>query len=382
MEKPTWTVVQFSTDNTVEAVPSSWIEHNKCYWPPFKYEQIITAIRKNMQRNTCWPCYDIITFRNSTYDDYNVARLKTKKAEYTSASDLNSEIESTKRKRIINRLYVASDSDDDCDKNNNSTKQKQIKENEMVKKKTKRAIYSEDSEESNSILPKHPQMTESMKINSNASGFKATKQTFNTRDSLNSNIDTSLNNAPHSFTRDDDNTKYFKEIIRQQSFFKTQLWQMADDLREIKDIVTGNLMQQNKDVHKQNEKSIYFSFDLPLKTVEEIEGAVEEFLKISENFERSTMETRIVGGTSPYNFIKRNLSQLITNELAVQYSWLGAKFKRQFSNLRIADMLLAAGTAYCDSYTKLELEKAIQKWLRRTKERCDARKKTETCENN
>lgn len=32
----------------------------------------------------------------------------------------------------------------------------------MVKKMTKRAIYSEDSEdseESNSILPKHPQMT-------------------------------------------------------------------------------------------------------------------------------------------------------------------------------------------------------------------------------
>lgn len=69
MEKPTWTVVQFSTDNTVEAVPSSWIEHNKCYWPPFKYEQIITAIRKNMERNTCWPCYDIITFRNSTYGE-------------------------------------------------------------------------------------------------------------------------------------------------------------------------------------------------------------------------------------------------------------------------------------------------------------------------
>lgn len=31
MEKPTWTVVQFTTDNTVEAVPSDWIEHNKCY---------------------------------------------------------------------------------------------------------------------------------------------------------------------------------------------------------------------------------------------------------------------------------------------------------------------------------------------------------------
>lgn len=63
---------------------------------------------------------------------------------------------------------------------------------------------------------------------------------------------------------------------------------MADDLREIKDIVTDNLMQQ-KDVNKQNEKSIYFSFDLPLKTVKEIERAVEKFLKNSENFERSVI---------------------------------------------------------------------------------------------
>lgn len=60
-------------------------------------------------------------------DNYNVARLKTKKAEYTSASDLNSEIENqTKRKRIKNRLYE-SDSDE-CDQNNSSlTKQKQLK---------------------------------------------------------------------------------------------------------------------------------------------------------------------------------------------------------------------------------------------------------------
>jgi len=51
-----------------------------------------------------------------------------------------------------------------------------------------------------------------MKINSNVSGFKATKQTFNTRDSLNSNIDTSLNNAPHSFTRDDGMCIFYRVV--------------------------------------------------------------------------------------------------------------------------------------------------------------------------
>jgi len=53
-----------------------------------------------------------------------------------------------------------------------------------------------------------------------------------------------------------------------------------------------------------------------------------------------------------------------------------------FASILIIYSVTAAGTAYCDSYTKLELGKAIQKWLRRAKERCDAKKKTETCENN
>jgi len=62
---------------------------------------------------------------------------------------------------------------------------------------------------------------------------------------------------------------------------------MTDDLREIKDaIITRNLMRQNQE-NNQDERSIYFSFDLPLRTVEDIEETVEQFLKIKENFKRS-----------------------------------------------------------------------------------------------
>lgn len=50
-----------------------------------------------------------------------------------------------------------------------------------------------------------------------------------------------------------------------------------------------------------------------------------------------------------------------------------------FASIQITSVT-AAGTAYCDSYTNLELEKAIQQWLKRAKERCDTRKKIGTCE--
>ncbi|XP_011688854.1 PREDICTED: uncharacterized protein LOC105450618 [Wasmannia auropunctata] len=392
MQKPTWTVIQFMVDNTVEAVPSGWIEHNKCYWPSFKYEQIIAAIRKNVERNTCWPSYDVITFRNSTYDDYNMARLKTKKAECT--SDLNSEVEkNAKRKRLKNRLYESSDDTDDSDKESSvRTKQKEIKEGKIVNKKV--ALIqssSEESDEFESTLSKPPQITETINIkknlNSNTKGSEQTPSTSTHNLQNNTNDickDAFFSNAPHLFTDNNDNAKYFKEIIRQQSYFKTQLWQMADDLRKIKDaIITGNLMRQNQDNQRQNEKSIYHSFDLPLKTVEDIEEAVEQFLKIKENFKRSTTDTCSIGGTSPYNFIKRNLCRLISNELAQKYSWLGAKLKRKFCNLQITKMLLAAGIEYSNStYTEIELEKSIQKWLKRAKERYDAeRKKLEAHEN-
>lgn len=67
---------------------------------------------------------------------------------------------------------------------------------------------------------------------------------------------------------------------------------MADDLREVKNAITSNLMRQNQDSNKeQDARSIFHFFDLPLKTVEDIEGAVEQLLRIPDNFERSIMYT-------------------------------------------------------------------------------------------
>jgi len=58
-------------------------------------------------------------------DNYNVTRLKTKKAECT--SDLNSKVEGDiKRKRMKNRLYP-SDIDDSDKENSISTKRKEMK---------------------------------------------------------------------------------------------------------------------------------------------------------------------------------------------------------------------------------------------------------------
>lgn len=76
---------------------------------------------------------------------------------------------------------------------------------------------------------------------------------------------------------------YFKEIIRQQNYFKAQLWQTAEDIRDIKN--TGVNQAANS---IQRQESVFCSFKLPLETEQQLEE-VEQFLKNQDNFRTSVI---------------------------------------------------------------------------------------------
>ncbi|XP_039312350.1 uncharacterized protein LOC105206708 isoform X3 [Solenopsis invicta] len=164
--------------------------------------------------------------------------------------------------------------------------------------------------------------------------------------------------------------EYFQEIIRQQTYFKTQLWQIADDFKVMKDKLLQQFHQRPNEY--QREESIFSVFQLPFNTVDDLEQRLEDFLNQAKNFEASVKEVSRIGGKNPYEFIKRNCTHLLTNELAEKYSWLGARQKRKFAPLKLADLLIVAGQETDSNYTKKVLEEAIQKWLRRAKERMTA----------
>lgn len=65
----TWTVVQFE-DNSVEAVPTNWIQGDNCHWPSMAHQKLISSIRKSEPLNTCWPTHKVKVFRNATYGKY------------------------------------------------------------------------------------------------------------------------------------------------------------------------------------------------------------------------------------------------------------------------------------------------------------------------
>ncbi|CAL1671922.1 unnamed protein product [Lasius platythorax] len=150
------------------------------------------------------------------------------------------------------------------------------------------------------------------------------------------------------------NEMYFKEIIRQQNYFKAQLWQTSED---IKDIKNAGLNQTPGIIQRQ--ESVFSSFTLPIETDQQLKQ-VEQYLENQANFNTSVTQALRIGGKHSYEFIKRNLSQLLSNQLAEKYSWLGKKHKRKFCELKLSEMLIAAGEAYNDTFTKKDLEESIK----------------------
>lgn len=62
----TYSVVEFTEDNTLEAVPTNWLKKNKCAWPTTKN---YSTIRKLIERN-CVP-------NEVEYTYFNARVLKT-----------------------------------------------------------------------------------------------------------------------------------------------------------------------------------------------------------------------------------------------------------------------------------------------------------------
>lgn len=67
MEARTWTIVQFVEDGVVEAVPSTWVQDDKCHWPLLTKDNLKNAIKECKPLNTSWPSYKIEMSRNCTF---------------------------------------------------------------------------------------------------------------------------------------------------------------------------------------------------------------------------------------------------------------------------------------------------------------------------
>ncbi|XP_060856348.1 uncharacterized protein LOC132953195 [Metopolophium dirhodum] len=94
-----WTVVEFTNENAVEAVPSHWVKKDVCGWPK-------NNIKKHIQSRTILNKHGFDYFPSRTLkkgiSSYLEAKLKAKKAEVTSDLSNSDEIQTKiRRKKVL-----------------------------------------------------------------------------------------------------------------------------------------------------------------------------------------------------------------------------------------------------------------------------------------
>lgn len=66
-----WTVVKFlktdDNEESVEAVPTSWIVDDECLWPPLSGNNLKNAIKKHATPVSNWRAYNIAHFEDNIY---------------------------------------------------------------------------------------------------------------------------------------------------------------------------------------------------------------------------------------------------------------------------------------------------------------------------
>ncbi|KAM0736968.1 hypothetical protein ACS0PU_000061 [Formica fusca] len=76
-------------------------------------------------------------------------------------------------------------------------------------------------------------------------------------------------------------------------------------------------------------ESLYEKFNFPLNSMEELHN-LEIYLENDEKKKEVVIELSRFGGANPKIMVKRIMEKVFSDELAVQYSWLGFKRKKIF----------------------------------------------------
>ncbi|CAG9818610.1 unnamed protein product [Phaedon cochleariae] len=125
------------------------------------------------------------------------------------------------------------------------------------------------------------------------------------------------------------------KLIKQQVITRQILSEVLDEVQKMKQVSNTNPSTSTE------VQSIFAAFQhFPIYSDETL-NLLEDYLSEKGRFKAAITEMSKMGGASPYDFMKRCLSSIITNGFASQFSWLGAKKKRVFRQLKVADLLLA-----------------------------------------
>ncbi|KAF5294849.1 hypothetical protein FQA39_LY00333 [Lamprigera yunnana] len=340
----TWSVVKFPEENSVTAVPTSWLHGSICFWPPFSRKIVQAAIERGDPPNiNTWQQFDYLALRNNVFDSFKEAERKSRKALET--LDLESQTEDNdesigKRKRRVPKHF---DDDHSCsseDENTRSDLPKPPKPPAMFKKRT----TIQKPVGNIKIVQSHSQQISNTFDNVNIAG---TSTFLNHEDisiqqsptTSNRELSTPQNSRrPHVEKHNcGDIGGYLKQILRKQNILQCMVTDMNTKLIEIENFVKTTPSHATEAVEVE---SIFVKVqNLPVDSDDALQE-LENFLADHNEFNEAVKKIMKLGGNSTYEFIFRAAKKLITVRFAgAEFSFLGRKQKRKFIDLKLAQLL-------------------------------------------
>ncbi|KAB0790614.1 hypothetical protein PPYR_14981, partial [Photinus pyralis] len=283
--------------------------------------------------------------------DYGIACKKSSNAQFT--SDLNTtddEHVSTKRKTVPSRRYMADSTDSE--------------EDTIVMKKPPVLKYDNQSQRNSKKTSKATTDNNNLHIISNQLVTPSSVGTLSVSEFRPEAVIRSKSTTCSCTCQlhQSKNENMLREILRQLTTMKASLLQFNEDVQKLH----GN---KTKEFYREN---FLNNFHLPINGEMELKE-LDSYLKSDINFKGTVEDISRIGGSNIYDFVRRSLSVLITDEVAKEYSYYGVKKKKIFKSLRLCDLLLEAA-AISNLKSDKKATEAIKKWLRRAKERHDAKK--------
>ncbi|KAK4881306.1 hypothetical protein RN001_004625 [Aquatica leii] len=290
----------------------------------------------NFDVNFSWEQHKVFSFRNNVYDNYDEAVRKSKRATVT--SDLDSQFKyqegSPKKRKVI--------------------------------KKTFSTYFSFEEDEQNcepqrKILKKPPKLKLVSTENSNIPWLNIIEHSA-TEDSILNKTKVVQNGSPVAIRTSANisvNGGYIKNVFEKILHKQNIIWGTLSELvKEVQELKQSRKTVNGDSVDDWRE-TIFMKFTkFPVdndKDLLELNKAVIDLSK--------------VGGSTPYDFIYRLAKQLITNQFAARFSWLGKKQKKSLKHTIIGELLEKCTLKMFPDVTFKQFECDVMKWSKRCKER-------------
>lgn len=290
-----YSVVHFTSENTVESVPSKWLVENngkyRCYWPTkLSNDRITKLIKKNCDSSDDWNlCQCQVKFKCNTYEE---SRAKCNDATYLTMSDIS----------------LSSDNDSSSNDEPAAFQPPPKKKQKKTAEASQLALPSTSTAVFLSKKPKKTPEASMLALPSTSTAVFLSKDHFDTvmkeeRELLKNNAEMYLNAI----------SKLQKEVI--------------DIKEEVKQI-----RKANKIMHVAPDRSQFPQ--LPVKTDEEL-------MKFEEELQSNEMSLMLINYLVTFSTseARRSVHQIMkrvaTNEVLINYSLHGKQSKKAFIELKL-----------------------------------------------